>query len=71
MLEVTREQVIQLAQAAGLSLDDKTAEAIASRMRGVLEELDGVSDESLYGVEPLPIFMAYSFDRLTMSDFAG
>ncbi len=55
---------MELARAVGLRLDDKRAEAIASRMRGVLEELDSISDESLDGVEPLPIFW---FDRLTMS----
>ena len=63
MLEITKEQAMELARAVGLRLDDKRAESIASRMRGVLEELDGVADESLSGVEPLPIFVAHSEAR--------
>ena len=58
MPNISEDQVRQLAQAAGLQLDDKSAYMIASRLSGVLEELDSISDEMLAGFEPLPVFAA-------------
>lgn len=46
----------ELARIANLPLDDKRAETIAARLSGVLDELDCITEESLAGVEPLPIF---------------
>ena len=62
MPKLTKEQVLELGQAAGLSLDDERAETIASRLTGVLEELDDISDEALAGVEPAPVFVVEGED---------
>ena len=56
MDELTAERVQQLARLAGLTMDDHRAGVIASRLAGVLAELEQVSDEALSGLEPLPIF---------------
>ncbi len=62
MPKLTKEQVIELGQAAGLDIDDTRAETIASRLMGVLEELDEIPDEALEGVEPTPIFVVEGGD---------
>ncbi len=51
----SRDQIIDLARAAGLSLDDARAETIAARLGAALDELDAVSD-NLAAVEPAPTF---------------
>ena len=56
--EISKEQVYQLAQLAGLSLDDQRAETIAARLSRVLEELDMISPDDLAGIEPAPVFGA-------------
>jgi len=52
MADLSKEQVLELARAAGLRLDDARAEAIAARLTSVLNGLDELPDE----VEPLPVF---------------
>ena len=49
------EQIIELARAAGLSVDEARAETIASRLGAALDELDEISD-NLAAVEPAPTF---------------
>ena len=56
MPDITKKQVHELAQFVGLQLDDSRAETIASRLNGVLEELDMISADDLAGIEPAVIF---------------
>ena len=51
----SRDGIIDLARAAGLSLDDARADTIAARLGAALDELDAVSD-NLAAVEPAPTF---------------
>lgn len=57
MPKLTKEQVLELGRAAGLDIDETRADTIATRLTGVLEELDEITDEALAGVEPTPIFV--------------
>ena len=57
MSELTIEQVRTLADAVGLELDDERARTIASRLSGILDELEQIPDELLASVEP-----AHRFD---------
>ncbi len=52
---ISRDQIIDLARAAGLSLDQDRAEIIAARLGAALDELDAISDD-LTEVEPAPRF---------------
>ena len=52
---ISRDQIIDLAMAAGLSLDEGRAETIAARLGVALDELDAISDD-LAEVEPAPRF---------------
>ena len=56
MDKLTKENVLQLAAQAGLDVDDARAEAIASRLAAVMEELDEITAEALEGVEPALTF---------------
>ena len=51
MAELTKAEVFDMAQRAGLSLDDQRAEVIASRLGAVLEALAEIPDGSLEGLE--------------------
>ena len=56
MTDLSKDQIMHMARAAGLDIDAERAETIASRLSGVLAELDAIPDEALAKVEPLPIF---------------
>ena len=56
MSKLTKGNVLQMAAQAGLDVDDTRAEAIASRLGAVLEELDKISENSLEGLEPALTF---------------
>ena len=56
--ELTGEEVLQLAETMGLELDESRARTIASRLSGVMEELDEIPDELLDSVEPAHRFEA-------------
>ncbi len=58
MPDISKKQVYELAQLAGLRLDDARAETIASRLSGVLAELDMITADDLAAIEPAPIFTA-------------
>ena len=58
MPDISKEQVYDLARLAGLRLDDARAETIASRLSGVLGELDMITADDLAAIEPTPIFTA-------------
>ena len=58
MPQLSKKQVHELARLAGLELDDVRAETIASRLSGVLEELDMISADDLAEVEPASVFLA-------------
>jgi len=52
---ITKNQIIELARAAGLDPDDARAETIAARLGAALSELDLLAD-SMAQVEPAPRF---------------
>ena len=52
---ISRDQIIDVARAAGLTLDEGRAETIAARLGVALDELDAISDD-LAEVEPAPRF---------------
>ena len=56
MSKLTKENVLQMAAQAGLDVDDRRAETIASRLGAVLEELDDIPGEALEGLEPALTF---------------
>ena len=58
MAEITRRQTLELANAAGLDLDDARADAVAARLNAVLDELGKLPADALADVEPLPVFSA-------------
>ena len=58
MPELTVEEVLQLAETMGLELDESRARTIASRLSGIIEELDEIPDELLDSVEPAQRFEA-------------
>ena len=58
MAEITRRQALELANAAGIELDDARADAVAARLNAVLDELDKLPADALTDVEPLPVFSA-------------
>ena len=54
---ISKEQILELARAAGLDPDGARAETIAARLGAALSELDLLTD-SLAQVEPAPRFAA-------------
>ncbi len=52
---ISRDQIIDLARAAGLGLDEGRAETIAARLGAALDELDAISND-LAEFEPAPTF---------------
>ena len=58
MVEIKRRQARELANAAGLDLDDARADAVAARLNAVLDELGKLPADALADAEPLPVFSA-------------
>ena len=56
MADLSKEQVLELARAAGLRIDDVRAVTIAARLTSVLNGLDELPDEVMDAVGPLPVF---------------
>ena len=56
MAEITPRQAHELANAAGLDLDDERVDAVAARLNAVLDELGKLPADVLADVEPLPVF---------------
>jgi ribosomal protein L12E/L44/L45/RPP1/RPP2 len=56
MPNLSKADIFEIARAAGLEVDDARAETIASRLSGVLTELDDIPTEKLMSVEPAQIF---------------
>ena len=52
MPELTSEEVRLLAETMGLELDESRARTIASRLTGIIEELDEIPDDLIESVEP-------------------
>ena len=52
MIEMNTDQIYKLAQLVGIKLDDQRAEAILSKLKTVLDELNLIPDDVLNGVEP-------------------
>ena len=58
MPDLTVEDVRKLAETLGLELDESRARTIASRLSGIIEELDEIPDDLLESVEPAHRFRA-------------
>lgn len=56
MVELTKEQILEMAKMAGLAPDDQRAEAIAARLGAVLQALSEVPDESVADYQPALTF---------------
>ena len=65
MPDLTKADIYEMARAAGLVLDDARVETIASRLSGILTELDEIPTEKLMSVEPALTYSlkTYSFKR--------
>ena len=57
MVEVSVEQVHELARLGGIVLDDQRAEAVAARLGTVLTELSAIPDDTLADLEPASTFV--------------
>ena len=56
MIEINIDQIYKLSQLVGIKLDNQRAEEILSKLKTVLDELNLIPDDVLYGVEPDSIF---------------
>ena len=56
MSDVSKEQVHELAQIAGIAVDDVRAESIAARLASVLQALNELPADALASVEPAIVF---------------
>jgi ribosomal protein L12E/L44/L45/RPP1/RPP2 len=56
MPNLSKADVFEIARAAGLEVDDARAETIASRLSGVLTELDDIPTDKLMSVEHAELF---------------
>ena len=56
MNEISIEDVRELGQIVGLEIDEMSASAIASRLSGIVAELDEIPEELLMSVEPAHVF---------------
>ncbi len=52
MPELSMEDVRTLAETMGLELDDSRARTIASRLSGIIDELDEIPNDLIESVEP-------------------
>ncbi len=59
MPTITPRQIHELADIAGLQLDDARAETIAARLESMLEALDEIPADALASVEPAITFAPY------------
>ena len=53
---LTKQQALQLAQVAGIPMDDQRAELAAARLGAALQALDQIPAESLANAEPALTF---------------
>ena len=58
MNHLTTDTVFQLAQSMGLELDESRARTIASRLAGVIDEVNEIPDDLIAAVEPSHTFSA-------------
>ncbi len=56
MTDLNRADIYEMAKAAGLELDEARAETIASRLSGILTELDQIPADKLMNIEPAQTF---------------
>ena len=56
MTDLNRADIIEMARAARLELDEARADTIASRLSGILSELDQIPIENMMSTEPVQIF---------------
>ena len=56
MNQLSAEDVKQLGRIVGLEIDDVRANTIASRLSGIVAELDEIPEDLLMSVEPAHVF---------------
>ena len=56
MNQLTTEEVQKLGGIVGLEIDDARAKTIASRLSGIIAELDEIPEDKLMSVEPAHVF---------------
>lgn len=56
MNEISVEDVQELGQIVGLEIDEMSANTIASRLSGIVAELDEIPEDLLMSVEPAHVF---------------
>ena len=56
MNEISVEDVQELGQIVGLEIDETSANTIASRLSGIVAELDEIPEDLLMSVEPAHVF---------------
>ena len=57
MAELSREQVLALARAVGIDLDDPELTEVAHHVSAVLAAMDAIDEPDLHVVEPMPMPM--------------
>ena len=57
MAELSREQVLALARAVGIDLDDPELIEVAHHVSAVLAAMDAIDEPDLHVVEPMPMPM--------------
>ena len=57
MAELSREQVLALARAVGVDLDDPELTVVAHHVSAVLAAMDAIDEPDLHVVEPMPMPM--------------
>ncbi|MDD9995811.1 MAG: hypothetical protein OXS35_08750 [Dehalococcoidia bacterium] len=57
MAELSREQVLALARAVGVDLDDSELTEVAHHVSAVLAAMDAIDEPGLHVVEPMPMPM--------------
>lgn len=56
MNQLNAEDVQELGRIVGLDIDETTAKTIASRLSGIVAELDEIPEDLLMSVEPAHVF---------------
>ena len=56
MNQLSVEDVQELGRVVGLEIEEVRAKTIASRLSGIIAELDEIPEESLMSVEPAHVF---------------
>lgn len=56
-MKLNKQEICEIAELAGLNLDSQRATTIASRLSGILEQLNEIPQGELIAVEPSQTFL--------------